>query len=159
MKNKTLLIATIIISLLLVGTVAFAANEAPGTAGTVDSEVVRQSGNGYKGANGDNVPSEDMIAFSDTLKVEAEAILNQLVTDGVLTADQLEAIGSFEKGKGLHIEEVLGDALTEEQELAIEAAMADFKVLRDEMHATRVNGKGGSMNRSELQDCELAPEA
>ena len=159
MKNKTLLIATIIISLLLVGTVAFAANETPGTAGTVDSEVVRQSGNGYKGANGDNVPSEDMVAFSDTLKVEVEAILNQLVTDGVLTADQLELIGSFEKGKGLQIEEVLGDTLTEEQEIAIEAAMADFKVLRDEMHATRVNGKGGSMNRSELQDCELAPEA
>ncbi|MCK5812270.1 MAG: hypothetical protein KAG94_05190 [Clostridiales bacterium] len=159
MKNKTLLIVTIIISLLVVGTVAFAANENPDTAPAVKSEVAREGGNGYKGAKGDNVPKEDMVLFSDTLKVEVNSILNKLVTDGVLTADQLEVIGSFEKGKGLHIGDVLGDTLSEEQEIIVKAAMDEFKVLRDEMQATRTTGKGGSRNRLELKDCEITPES
>jgi len=155
MKNKKLLILTIVVSLLLVGSIAFAGYNEDITCDE-DGQALQRGGSmverGYKAFNQD---SEVMLEYVAKIQVKLSEMFDKLVTDKTLTQEQVNQIGAFELGKGMRIESTLED-LDDEQCEAIEAAMDEVHIYKNELRTELA--EQGLVGRNFRTSSEDAPK-
>lgn len=80
--------------------------------------------------------SEAYAAYTASVQAKVDEVFNKLVSDGILTQEQADQVGVFERAKGFRVESTLGEDLTDEQCDAIEAAMDE---IHDYMTALRAD--------------------
>lgn len=137
MKNKKYIILALVVSLLLVGSLAFAGYNEDVDCDEEGQFFGRGSSMVEKGYRAFNQDSEVMVELVAKIQVKLDEIFSKLVTDKVLTQTQVDQINAFEFGRGMKIEDALGE-LDDAQCEAIEVAMEEMHEYKDELRAELV---------------------